>query len=297
MESNISANTLFHFTSSLESLKSILKNGLFVRYSLENYTGLFSEKTEIAIPMVCFCDIPLSQIKRHTKTYGKFAIGLSKAWGKNHRINPVIYTYPDSAIAENLGDLKKDISAFFDISYRSDSEPKPELEPQPDIDKSGLSKEVLDYLEWSEKNHVKSYEKVGRFSNSLSHFIKYVKPYEGKLYRDGKYLDKIVRFYEEREWRFCPSKDFFNNIKVKDSYDPEVYNHPFKRRAINIKLAGHIKLTFEPDDIRFIIVDKDDQIPKMLEEIEKVFGDKISSNKLKLLGTRLISLEQIVEDL
>ena len=53
METNISAHTLFHFTYNKNSLLSILKNGLYVRYSLENFESLINNKAEIVFPMTC----------------------------------------------------------------------------------------------------------------------------------------------------------------------------------------------------------------------------------------------------
>jgi hypothetical protein len=41
--------------------------------------------------MVCFCDIPLSQIANHVNTYGRYGIGMKKDWGVLNRLNPVVY--------------------------------------------------------------------------------------------------------------------------------------------------------------------------------------------------------------
>lgn len=47
---------------------------------------------KIAYPMVCFCDIPLSQIKNHTNSYGKYAIGLKKEWAQKWHISDTIHS-------------------------------------------------------------------------------------------------------------------------------------------------------------------------------------------------------------
>ena len=58
----ISANSLYHFTS-LKNLKSILGDGYFqIKYSLESFT-FRGNNVKIYIPMVCFCDLPLTQTK------------------------------------------------------------------------------------------------------------------------------------------------------------------------------------------------------------------------------------------
>jgi hypothetical protein len=47
--------------------------------------------------MVCFCDIPLTQISEHSKFYGGFGIGVSPTWIRSHKtITPVQYVAPKS---------------------------------------------------------------------------------------------------------------------------------------------------------------------------------------------------------
>jgi len=84
----LSSNTLFHFTRSLDNLKSILSAGLKISYVPEELPGI--EQLYFA-PMVCFCDIPLGQIKTHLQHYGDYGIGIHKNICKKVRINPVFY--------------------------------------------------------------------------------------------------------------------------------------------------------------------------------------------------------------
>ena len=76
----ISANTLFHFTKTIDNIRNILTDTFSPRYCLEHLAFMASENIDLAIPMVCFCDIPLSQIIDHVDTYGEYAIGLNKDW-------------------------------------------------------------------------------------------------------------------------------------------------------------------------------------------------------------------------
>jgi len=97
------STTLFHFTKSLDVLKSILKSGFYPRYSLEdiNWMG-FQGVDFVAFPVVCFCDIPLSRITDHVNFYGQFGIGMTQEWAKANRLNPVIYVSHTSDVAEIL---------------------------------------------------------------------------------------------------------------------------------------------------------------------------------------------------
>jgi len=287
MDINLSAKTLFHFTTKKDVLLNILKHGLYPRYSLENYTPLIKGESEIAIPMVSFCDIPLSQIKRHTDTYGKYCIGLSKEWGMKNKINPVIYAYTESITAQILNQLSQNLADFFDISSDAIGKNKKRMRSL---------KEMLQDPDFKYRSQLGP--KISELQLKLGYFVRYIKPYEGPFYRDNAYLDKPVRFYDEREWRFTIPKNFFyDKPKIKDSYEKEYYINPVKRRRINMNLSKHISLNFEPKDIRFIVVEKESEIPDLLEKIEKIFEDRTSYKQLKLLGTRLISLEQILDDL
>lgn len=66
----ISSNTLFHFTKNIENVINILKNGFRPHFCVEDLNIIAPDlgsidELEFAIPMVCFCDIPLSQARVH----------------------------------------------------------------------------------------------------------------------------------------------------------------------------------------------------------------------------------------
>lgn len=97
----VSSNSLFHFTDSADNLFNILQNDFVPRYSLESFA---SEEGTIktGFPMVCFCDIPLSQIKNHLDIYGNYGIGLSKEWAKKNKLNPILYLQFHSKLDQYL---------------------------------------------------------------------------------------------------------------------------------------------------------------------------------------------------
>ncbi len=67
--------------------------------------GSGDSRTLWAFPMVCFCDIPLSQASEHMRSYGQYAIGMSKDWGIRSGIAPVLYTYDSSPLAKAVQSL------------------------------------------------------------------------------------------------------------------------------------------------------------------------------------------------
>jgi hypothetical protein len=105
----VSADTLFHFTGSKENLISILTDEFCPHFCLEDLTILNRSDDnapfEIAIPMVSFCDLPLSQIGFHLSVYGDYGIGMSKTWARRKGITPVLYLHRDSLIVSRLGKM------------------------------------------------------------------------------------------------------------------------------------------------------------------------------------------------
>jgi hypothetical protein len=131
----LSSNSLFHFTDKVDNLESILDKGIRVSYSLEDFSFLqddldihFSQirndwkkpdcsgqtlcneqqenRFEFAMPMACFCDIPLFLIEEHSRVYGRYAVGLKKEWGLKRGMNPVTYVAKESDMAAVLQDLE-----------------------------------------------------------------------------------------------------------------------------------------------------------------------------------------------
>lgn len=289
MSKNLSSKTLFHFTRDFKFLTNILKNGIYIRYSLETYGKLLKSKSELVLPMSCFCDIPLSQISDHTKKYGTYSIGLSKEWGVKNGLSPVLYAHSKSQTSNILNSLTSDLTKMLDIE---ESDENREL-----LEDYGVSESDLDWYNSGKKKAGSLIEKRNEeLASQLGHFLKYIKPYEGLGYSNGKEFTK-VRFYDEREWRYVPPKKLLEKVELKDIYKREFYTNPIKRRYINIKLATHKKLTFIPSDIKFIIVSNEDEIPKMIKELRAIYEDKCTVNELMILNSRIISLEQIIDDL
>jgi hypothetical protein len=96
----LSPSTLFHLTNK-KALKEILKDNFKVKYCLEEIEHQ-DNPVELAIPMVSFCDIKISEIKDHIEKYGYYGIGLSKEWAIKKNLNPVIYMNNNSTLCRDF---------------------------------------------------------------------------------------------------------------------------------------------------------------------------------------------------
>lgn len=266
----LSANTLFQFTRSMDNIIGILKSGFKPKYCLEDLSMFGLD--EVAIPMTCFCDIPLSQIRNHIRTYGRYAIGLSKDWGMRNGISPIMYTYLSSESTKMLNTNLK-------MLHRGETKE--------------VHKTIIDAVFDSNRNNSTALlvESISR----QSAFLSYAKQYEGRFWRNGQYLDRPVRFYDEREWRFVPN--FENTILngVKNILTKEQYLDPVFIEEANRQLQRNFSINFNPDDIRYIVVSKEEEVLPMTRHVTEI-KSKFTYAQQEVVKTRIISMEQILED-
>ena len=198
----ISANTLFHFTSRYDTLISILRSRFFPRLCLERGLWYPGDK-KWAIPMVCFCDTPLSNIAEHTQKYGNYAIGIKKTWAIKQGVTPILYVHDNSSFIEH-----------------------------------GLSA-----LKWSmELNKQDAVHSVERLAQVMSLFFM-MKPYEGYQESDGKrkkvrfYDEREWRYIPPLDGKHinCLTEEEFNNKTQRESLNSfnEKYGVNFNPDVIN----------------------------------------------------------------
>ena len=254
--SSLYPSTLFHFTKK-EWLFKILKETFQVSYARENISGPNNTR-KLAVPMVSFCDIKLAEIKHFIdKEYGYFGIGLTKEWANRNGLNPVMYMSRNCDLTDNFID---GINGVYSMIHKL--------------------KEPSDYRELTKSYH------------NILNIYRYVKNYDGELIRDGKIVDADYRFADEREWRFVPSLDSsgiepfvaISNIKTKKQ--KEEYN----------KKASHIKLSFQPDDIKYLIVEKDKDITELINHLDYA-KSRYNPTIRRRLASRILTIEQIKEDI
>lgn len=271
LKETLSSNCLFHFTNSAEKLISILEKNLVPRYCLENFdmfhftADRLDNDIELAIPMVCFCDIPLSKVKYHLSFYGNFGIGFTKEWGIKNSVSPILYIDKESATTKSIQE-----AIFYMLSIRTD-------------------------LYVAEKEHYEYQKYVNETYLKILRLMRYLKPYQGKFWRNGQYLQDI-RFYDEREWRFVPDVRL-NEDDIKPWIDKIDFLDEIKRSTINSKLEKFekYKLAYKPDDIKYIIVENDNQILSLIEALN-LLTNRYDIETIKKLSSRIITRQQIIED-
>lgn len=110
-----------------------------------------------------------------------------------------------------------------------------------------------------------------------------IKPIHGKMIISSEVIEK--EFYQENEWRFVPN---INNMLSEKEFNKN------KEKA-NEKLLEHT-LYFSPQDIRYLFVKDDNDIPALVDFINEKLG-KHPHNDLKILMSRIVSLKSLCADL
>lgn len=160
--------------------------------------------------------------------------------------------------------------------------------------------------EWAKQqrlNPVSYIEKNSFFSESLLNIlasaddihtphvlnlVSYIKNYENILIRENE-THNNYRFADEKEWRYVPDlKDEDRQVLTKETYlnDKDSFNQKLK----------NIKLTFTPNDIKYIIIDNESEIKEFLNFLRNIKGHKYSWDDIERLGTRIITSDQIKTD-
>lgn len=243
----ISSNALFHYTDKLSTIENILRKGFQLSLCQESV---------FAIPMISFCDVPISNANYYFDNYGSYAIGMNLDWAIRNKLNPVLYIEKSSYLSDK-----------FNAGYKAGVE----------IDDESFPDHTL-----GEYNTI---------IESLLEYHRYTKPFKGELIRKGKVVKKDYKFYDEREWRYIPEKsnpyfpfglrglDYENFLK-QNQYKPH-----FKEQ----------ELKFDADDIKYIIIKDKSEVPKIISFLMSL-SNLGSPNDIQQLFPKILIANQIIED-
>lgn len=313
------AYSLFHFTRTQAVLKSILQNGLRYSFAFEGFNesvllnlytrGIIPTTEEkddanyrgMAIPMISFCDIPLTRTYNHSHRYGKYLIGINKDFlceFYGSFINPVFYG--DSGKVDNalryltcahgyalkyfislIGNGKHDKYKDIYEAFESNNQPKARqaLAQAP--------KEIRD-----------AYEYFINLKISIEDLISYYKPTYGVNYKGEK-----QSFYDEREWRAVMPNQIDTPFEWHYPICRDEYNEI--RNDINNRLNGYENAYITIPGhwfnmINHIIVPSEKKVQgivKFIATSDKLLGyDNVTHEQRLHLISKVTSFERINTD-
>lgn len=115
---NIYSNSIYQRMQDEAVIESILREGFKAFYCLEEvFMGQNNPSGHIGIPMVCFCDIPLAYVAKNN--YGKCGIAMSRRWGRERHLEPVLY-YPNDTKCQSTKMVQAAYNIFITDRKRYD---------------------------------------------------------------------------------------------------------------------------------------------------------------------------------
>ena len=295
----IRTSSLFHYTD-YSTLKQIIKTGLFPNYCAEDIRVINSfgkvRGELIGVPMVSFCDIPLSRIDEFADRYGSCAIGLRKEWADNKAINPVFYAKDPNTL-----------EAFITMTF---------IAKQLQYKARTLDDTISFAPDFSNAEQVEFFLFSKRLKEDTLPLFGYVKKYEGERTitdKAGKQKTVNQNNYIENEWRYIiPESKTVKWLWGEKDYSTWRGDKSKPKPAPSKELKTHT-LSFNVDDISFIIVETEEQVKEMitwLSYVKKIGGDLICSKEItdskerrrffeichRKLVSKVISLERIRMD-
>ncbi|MCK8492896.1 abortive infection system antitoxin AbiGi family protein [Spirosoma sp. RP8] len=331
----LSANTLFHFTDKLQWLINILDKGFIPRCSTEFDEGnsIFGDnKHGLNVPMVCFNDIPISQLRNHIDLYGRYGIGLEKDWGIQAGVSPVFYLNKES---EFVNDYLHIAGGLHNISTVLNSHAQ-----------NNQLRSVIYGLTQLQGEH--SSLDLHQIDGDLFDLViafsalnKYYKPYKG-TYRRGDKVFYDYCYYDEREWRYIPTfknsedqtvpeylyeyylmqiskrddpgtvetlkkslersiKEGIPEEKIRNYSPSSMIASEEMRVKYNDALARSPRyhLVFALNRVKYIILESDTEIGlliKALRSLQDTQPERFTDEAINLISTKIITCKQIKED-
>lgn len=208
-----------------------------------------------AVPMVSFCDLRLSELKEHMSKYKGYGLGLSKTWAKKRNLNPVFYVSKSCSFTGNF------ISAVEQLHAHLDS--------------------IQDCQQFNAAS--------AAYIDILNAY-RYIKNYQADLVRNGKKTVPNYRFADEREWRYVPRL----GARLRSFVPLEKIATDIDKQRLNANVS-HLKLKFQPEDIRYLILERDEERIELIDHLESVKG-RFPSDTIRRLTSRILTADQIRRD-
>lgn len=150
---------------------------------------------------------------------------------------------------------------------------------------------LIDILQTT-KSIVEAVPSLGAYGLNLLHSAKvnlsFFKYESAPLYRKGELIEENYLYYKEREWRYV-----VNPIEFEEGIILEEPITKIQKRNERLKDIRY-RLGFQIEDISYIIVEKESEIPDMVSFVKELYKDE--SAEVDILLTKITSMERIKSD-
>lgn len=152
---------------------------------------------------------------------------------------------------------------------------------------NGLTASFRELTDQSEQHATPDLQNASKVT--LRYIYAHSKPTVGNMVLEGSSVAK--QFYQESEWRHVPK-----NANIQEYLFRSAFENPPRTQKANSETKEHCMLKFGPRDVRYVFVKSDSDIPDIINFFQANL-DHYPNADLKILMSRVISLESISEDL
>lgn len=117
----------------------------------------------------------------------------------------------------------------------------------------------------------------------------FCKPLEGKMIMKGNAVSKV--FYQESEWRYLACHKKIPRYLMKNDF-----NDPASCDRANALAAKHCALKFLPEDVKYIFVKSEGDIPELVNHINIELSN-FPQREVQTLITKIVTQDIITNDI
>jgi hypothetical protein len=213
---------------------------------------------QFRVPIVSFCDIPISSAGENMSKYGSYALGLTEEWAVAKGLTKVIYLERNSPLAQNM---LKSLDSVIAQNWTEFMTSGALLTPK-DLKGDPLL-QALD-------------------------FLRYTKNYKGELKRSNGDHDPEYYFGDEQEWRYALNTGKFH----QSIYIEEMAKHDGIVTLMQ-RLIEDEKLSFTSKDVRYILIAKEEERSEIEVHIQSL-KEQFNESEMKGLISKIGTLDQIL---
>lgn len=277
-------SSIFRFCNERNMLQKYLETGIFPNYCEEDFSNNeLNIDLVIGIPMASFCDIPITLLAEHYSRYGEYGLGLSKEWAIKRGISPIMYI-------TNENTLKSILHLLYSEQRHANEVNSENFKEEALMSTIAGTPDKLDYFVKILSTKNEAY--LNRY------LLGFIKSYMGTFEK------KKICNYSENEWRYIvPESEKIPWFWTHDDYvkwrSPKGLTKCPKPEP-NDELKSH-RLTFEAQDITYIIVKEESQIKHIVKKIRSLdaLGGScvpLTEEDKDLLCSKIISRDRIDKD-
>lgn len=253
----------------------------------------------ILIPMVSFCNIPLTDVGKYLY-YGDYGLGFSLDWAVKNKISSVNYVHENSEFSKLANEINISMLTNY-AGYHFNKVLEEKLNQRGincDNPFKNSNEPNFDEMLSVNKIAIKSIQFMKFWKNEVEFDLCF------EEFSCNTKITKIINSYNEREWRYVPElsveEEYQETILETKTENNEKTTNPVFTRFIDEK-KPHLKdekfmLKFLLEDLKYIIVKNNIEVNEIVICLNEKYGKENVYNRIIEGKLKILTKENIMND-